>query len=612
MKNISELIKRLDPESVKELSALIKLKTAKEKDILKSILTSTGIHFLLSGLDHNELIIFNTLYSGNDGISFRDVEKNTGLKLEEIDDASNRLMNKLLVYRIKNRQLLTNKMDKLYSIKEISGIINLSSKDIISHHLKKLKSRLETREKKESPVTLNSRERALLKKIISTGYLLSLENAEELSGKSFNRLIGSLHEKKVIRIFHNINREYSAYLSIDENYIQRVFSQPDSGSKPPETAVNNRYFFLLNILNVFDTVSTFGLFLTKQGKFRKIDKKRIADSLFRLKTPRGADIPQSEMSQLTMHLMSRLHCLRMDKDIAVTTLRGLSDEIKNPVKFTVKILHSLKKNHTAEDHFPQPFFLPGYRDIRRILCAIHALGETEPSRLFAIALLEILSEETAKDLTKSVSDLGRVEMRVEGAINFLCILGIIETDGNRLKITAAGLKVAAALLGIKQKEQKAEKQRSIYINPDFTLIIPAEEMDSAALYFLLVYTDIVKYDFILHAVLSKNSIVKALKRGFDTGKFIEVLNSYSKNDIPQNLNFLLNEWSNQTIMLGINRAIVMKTSHPSFIEDILHSKLKNCIIERISPNHAIIDINSIDDIIKFARKSDAVISLFGE
>lgn len=613
MKNISELIKRLDPARMRDLWSLINLKTSKnENDIIDSVLTCTGVHSILSSLDQNELIVFNTLYKGNDGISFRDIEKKTGLRIGEIEDISNRLMDKLLVYRIKNRQLLTNRMDKLYCIKEISETINLSSSDNLSAYLNKLKRILEKHVKREHDLTLNNREYELLKKIAAKGYLISLQDARESSGKSFNMLIDSLFEKKAIKIFHAFNKEYNAYLTVDESYIHKAILLYNAEEKPSGTTVNNRYFFLLNILNVFDTVSTFGLFLTKQNKFRKIDKKRLTDSLFRIKTAGGSDISQSEILQLTLHVMSRLNCLKMDKDIAVTTLGRLSDEIMNPVKFILNILHSLKNSHLTEDHFPQPFFIPSFDDIRRILSAINTLKEAEFPRFFTIALLGILSEEIENGFMKSNSDFKKIEMRVQGTINFLCILGVIETTGNRLKLSAGGHKVAGKILGIKQQGEKEEKQRCIYINPDFTLIIPVEEMDSDALYFLLAYTDIVKHDFILHAVLSKNSIVKALKRGHKTGKFIEVLNRYSKNDIPQNLSFLLTEWSNQTIMLEINKAIVMKVSHPSFIEDILHSKIKNCIVERISPYHALIDINLIDDLIKFARKRDAVISLFGE
>ncbi len=599
---------------MRKLSALYNLKTVKEKEIIDSAVTSTGIHSILSNLDKKELLIVSTLYSGNNGITFRDIEKITGLKIEEIDDVSNRLMNKLLVYRIKNRQLLTNKMDKLYCIKEISGIINLSSKEKVSAHLDRLKKILEKQPqgKKGPPVLLNNREKALLKKIITRGFLLPFPEAGESSGSSFNRLVTSLHEKRIIRIIHNINNDYSAYLTIDENFIHKAVSFLDAEAMLSGGTVNNRFFFLLNILKVFDTISTYGLFLTKQGKFRKIDKKRITDSLFRLKAMGGTDIPRGEMLKLTMHVMSGLGCLRMEKDIAVTTLKGLSDEIRNPLKFTVKIINSLKKKSTAEENFPPPFIIPSFNDIRTALYIISILRESEASHLFMMITLELLSGEIKKDIMKAVDNYETIEMRAEGSLNYLSLLGIIETSGKRVKLSEPGLKAAAGILGIKHQDKSAEKRKSIYINPDFTLIIPAEEIDSDALYFLLAYTDVVKYDFILHAVLSKNSIVKALKRGFDTDKFIEVLNRYSKNDIPQNLNYLLNEWTNQTIQLGINRIVIMKTSHPTFIEDILHSTIKGCIVERISPHHAVIEMSSIDDIVKFARKHDAVISLFEE
>ena len=156
------------------------------------------------------------------------------------------------------------------------------------------------------------------------------------------------------------------------------------------------------------------------------------------------------------------------------------------------------------------------------------------------------------------------------------------------------------------------RKKTYNINPDFTLIIPAHELASETLYHLLTHTDITKNDVIINAVISKSAIVRAQKRGMSLSRFLEALELYSKNELPQNLDFLLREWSNQTININISQHILLTSSHPEFIDELMLGITKEGIVERISPTYAMVKKDYIDEIIKVARKKDAVISLFNE
>jgi hypothetical protein len=161
-------------------------------------------------------------------------------------------------------------------------------------------------------------------------------------------------------------------------------------------------------------------------------------------------------------------------------------------------------------------------------------------------------------------------------------------------------------------EETAAPGKNIYINPDFTLIIPAQELPSDALYHLLTHTDIIKHDVIINTVISRPAIVRAQKRGMTLNRFLETLGIYSKNELPQNLDFLLREWSNQTINIKISQHILLTSSHSEFIDELMLGIAKEGIIERISQTHALVRKEYIDEIIKIGRKKDAVISLFNE
>ena len=134
----------------------------------------------------------------------------------------------------------------------------------------------------------------------------------------------------------------------------------------------------------------------------------------------------------------------------------------------------------------------------------------------------------------------------------------------------------------------AQKSKcSIYINPDFTLMIPQAETPSDMLYHILSHTDVIKNDVVIEAKIKKSSILRAYKRGMAISQFISALSSSALNEIPQNLQFMLTEWSNQSLRIDIGTVTLLKTNHPTFIDDLMYGPLKKCIIHRISADCAV-------------------------
>jgi hypothetical protein len=192
----------------------------------------------------------------------------------------------------------------------------------------------------------------------------------------------------------------------------------------------------------------------------------------------------------------------------------------------------------------------------------------------------------------------------------LVFLGVVDYHQGTYFLSEAGADIFLSPAKSPQASRQEQAQKCLYINPDFTILVPTQEVSSISLFHLLTHAEIVKQDVLLHARVSKGSIIKAQKRGMSLRFFMEALERHSKNQIPQNLTFLLNEWSTQTIRIDISLSILLKANHPSFIDELYLGKLKDAIIERISDRHVIISKKYIDDMIKVAQKKDAVISLF--
>ena len=127
MKEISKILNKKSNKDLALLGKLINAEKSALKNISKELLTFTTINYLLSKLSSESLSLLESVYSSPEGITFGTLEKSLNIELSFIEEISNDLSLKLLIHRIKNRQLLTKKMDKIYPITEISKIIKMET-----------------------------------------------------------------------------------------------------------------------------------------------------------------------------------------------------------------------------------------------------------------------------------------------------------------------------------------------------------------------------------------------------------------------------------------------------------------------------------------------------
>ena len=161
-----------------------------------------------------------------------------------------------------------------------------------------------------------------------------------------------------------------------------------------------------------------------------------------------------------------------------------------------------------------------------------------------------------------------------------------------------------------EKAGSEEREPGAYINPDFSIMIPPDDLPASTLYRVLSCTDVTKNDVVIHCKITKESVLAAHKRRMHPEKYLAELEAHLKNGIPQNLVFMVKEWIAQSLELSIQECVIVKANHPSFIDDMMTGPLKTAVIERVSPVHAIVKRSMIDEIVKAGTKHNAIISLF--
>jgi len=613
MKTIDDILTRIGPEKQKELAHILSIKTSSEAKIREAMLNFFTLYRIISSFNRDELSIFKVLYSGNDGISFGEIQKILDLDIDIIEKSVLNISGFMLAYVIKNRQMLSKKMDKIHCIQEVSEIFNITDSTAVTDYLNKAAETLISKnESLPDEVLKDEKSLDIVKSIIEKGCIIQSENLMELfPSKEYEKKINEMIEKGQLVIFNIINDRPYVYIGLNSKVLLQGAATYKKKNIPSTVNVSNNFKAVSNILKAYDVISSSGLFLTKQSKFRKIDLKKISETMLEIYLADGTPLPDEERAFISMQMLNMLKCLRLDRDIGIISIKNISEKIEDPVSITKTIILKIQEGIKAGDEFKGDFLFPDYAGMKGIMSILPGVKSIDYDYLKLIFITLCTASHFKKLENDFENFIIESEEMFERSLDFLTVCGLCETVSGRITLSESGKKITA-LIQNKKHHKEIEMKKCIYISPDFTLMIPHRDIDPASLYTIMAFTEISKEDVVIEAAITKISIINAKKRGMNIERFIQTLKNYAKNDIPQNLEFLLDDWTNQTISINISRPILLHASHGSFIDEILYSSSSKTIMTRISENYAILDKDSIDTVVKFSKKFDAVISIFEE
>lgn len=618
MKKISDAARNLTGEDANRLAQLLRIEPPPKdagREAADSILTHVGFHHLLGKLSREELQVLTVAFSDENGVTYGDIDKALKMEGAAIEAIANSLSRKLLVYVLKNRQRLHNKLDKIYLYPEIRAMLLPYDPAFFREYAESVRGALDGAGKAETPAQPPRRHRSamrLLRTLFENGGFMELDELLASEGRGpTEEGLAFLSGGGMVAIRHRLEDPFTTFVFITpELYpvLAAERSDPSSGTR----FVSNGYYFLLDMLSVFDIVSSSGLFITRQREFRKIDWKRLTDALLTVYDQSGEPVPSERLLRLCLYAFHRLKCVRIKRDAVVISLSALEKELDSPLRWLVRIMRSPLDEEIEDGLFAPPFSMPRPDTLSR-LCEIimHHGGENE-SLLFTRFIMRSLSGADPQ----AIEGLGRARTEAvrqyHAGMRILCLFGITETRGSSHFLSEIGMEAASRLSKTRRAVDRPETEaKSVYINPDFMLIIPRREVPAEAVYLLAAHSDIIKDDLMLHTRISRNSVVRADKRGMSHQEFIAALEKYARNGIPQNLGFLLNEWSAQTVRVRISDVTLLHCSHPGILDELLMG-LNPGVAERLAPHYAVIDRKSLDQVVRAAQKKDAVLTLFEE
>ncbi|MCL2025342.1 MAG: helicase-associated domain-containing protein [Leptospirales bacterium] len=608
MKPITESIKKLTQAQRDTLANSLGCKQASEKELTRAIMSATGMDSILRSLTQPERELLLAVYTDGDGMNLGHFAKQLNANIAEIEKMTTSLVQNLLVHTVMDRQRLTNRLDKVYAIEELLPYIGAETENI-TDKIQKLYACMEEKKSDESLVKkIDSSSEKIVANLAENGGIIFLDDmASIMEHKELNATIERAVENNLISLHYSLIPDFNSYIVINEKLLPLVCDRDNYGK---DSNVSSGYRFIINMLHAYDSISSYGLFLTKQMVFRKIDYNRIVNSMIPINDRNGEAVDSQKMCAMVLFFLASLKCLNLNKDSVRANISHIKESLETPYMLISGMLSGIDSAKNI-DIFAPPDMPPPYKIINPAIRILHSAGPTSYKYLKTL-LLTVIVDAERKKLSETVTNISEKKKEIDAALDLLCILGVVNIQDGNYFLSDAGYDTAAHLFKLKAPDSEIADEKRIYINPDFSLILPVQEMSSLCAYRIMAWSEIIKDDIILNAQISRSSIVTAQKRGLSSESFMKTLKEHSKNAIPQNMEFQLNEWSRQTLKITVNESLLLKSNHNNFFDEILYTKNLSDAIEIINSSYAIVNRKYLDEIIKLAAKHNAVISLFEE
>lgn len=593
MDKLTEAIENLSQDDIAYLRSSIDAQSppSQRQQLLKELLTVRGMHNLLSRLVDEEIALLHELWKSKTGLTFSELSKLIQTEPDAIEHLALNLQKKALVFILKNRKHLNNRLDKIYLHQPVEEILSFMTEEEFHHHANALiKACTDGTAKNTADVP--KKYLPMLQLLFDAGGIASFSRLIESSRlDDAAKLLQEAQEKEFIGIYQTPYTPFSTLCVMNEKTL-RFFIRRSEGTQ--SATVNNRYNLLTNVLHTYDIISSRGLYLTQQHDFRKADFKRVADALLPLYDHRGIAADPDDAARLCIMVLNRLGCVSVKKDVVHINLAGIEKELADPERFRSAALKASLRKSVDDTLFIPPYGMPTNDELSSLLdyLAQNEGVDFNVSRTSFI-LNRMLSAKTPRNRFADAS--AAPGERFASSMRTALFFGLVSMEGGKCRVSP---------------EDEEQQEPSAYINPDFSIMIPPDDLPASTLYRVLSCTDVTKNDVVIHCKITKESVLAAHKRRMHPEKYLAELEAHLKNGIPQNLVFMVKEWIAQSLELSIQECVIVKANHPSFIDDMMTGPLKTAVIERVSPVHAIVKRSMIDEIVKAGTKHNAIISLF--
>ena len=568
MENESILIQelsKLEMSELKKIAATWNLSKFSPKD------KKTGVNllyeafqdeFLLKGvlekLTPLQVTILGFILKNKNVHTLGEIHRKVNLPPLNVEMELNVLRKLHILYQRKNRERLTNNLDKYHAYEEIAGKIKMdyNSKgekfklSIAKIHPKPHASQIHPEWLKAVGVKKAESFDEFLKVAISPeGIEMALSGLDDLEKDVVIQIFthGGVIEADVIRNYIHVNRGkfetiipnlsakqivFDTYY-VDEKFMRiialpmEVFQYLQGNTLLPsvkkgmkqkqEKIAKNDLDFFLNIKKMISFISRKGLSLAKSGKIKQADNKRSEQELLKPDIEIFPEKGQVYQIELILPILRILGLVDIKGENIVLT--GNIEEFQTKDIFEVMQLVIHEVNEIRSKRFnPPEVFSPmevQFYDkpiLDKCVKIIMDTNKVNLSVIFANVVRENLVFSPGFKIKNFEEDLLDLRKEIISSIFYLHLFGLLDVEyPNRF--------LSLSELGRQYFQNKpisrTTEKGGITINPDFSIIAFPEKCSLVGIHLLKVFTELKDYDRVYTFILSKDSFQQGILLGYD-------------------------------------------------------------------------------------------------
>jgi hypothetical protein len=640
---------RLDAASLKRLQKIwnIQKPGRDKKSQIQQLIDTMSDEFFVRGilekLSPVQVGIYTAILSTKDRVmTLGEIARKFSLQPASAEMEMGVLKRYFLVYQRKNRERLTNTLDRYYAYRESSEHVRVTTNEkgqkFRQSLAKVLRARKDlTAEWQNANLNTKAGIQEKLKKLIDG--LSDLE--QELLLRTFNQ--GGILEISVAREF--IEEERGKWIDIvrkmdtlglllDDYYVDERFVRllvmpvevfeyltefplilrPKKGVKrSQEKVICNDLDFFINIKKLIVYITRKGLNLAKSGKIKQTDLRETENRLLRPDISLFLEKSQIYQIELLLPVMRLLDIVRTKRDDVV--LRNDFDTVlqSDPLKLMKQVIAEARKSRERVTRYEEvfesiyvPFFLPEVFD--ETVKRIGEMGRCLYTTVMAIMIREHVVLNRDFRIQTFPDRLNDYRKELTSALFFLQLFGLIRVHypDRWIEISATGEHI------FKNKPLKEDDEKGgVIINPDLSIIAIPEKLSLHGLYLLKAFCEVKSFENVYNFQLTRESYQDGILLKAKKEEFLDFLKRTSRNELPQNLTYSIEEWTNNFPLVTItDECVVLQTEDPNHM-DLLLGQIgaKKIVLQQISPTTILIDPDRIYEVVEQAERLNLIVKL---
>ncbi|MCC5813242.1 MAG: helicase-associated domain-containing protein [Leptospira sp.] len=652
-------LEKLDMAELKKTAQLWNLSKVSAKDkktAVGALLEAFTDEFYLKGvlekLSIMQVTILTNILKNKNVMTLGEISRKVNVPPINVEMELNVLRKYFFLYQRKNRERLTNNLDKYHFYEEIASIVTADvnhkgekfrivlEKDLAkqpatyfpkewldAQGVKKadasfLKNALTAEGIQKTLDSLDDFHRDVMHQIYTHGGIIEIDTIRNYiitqRGK-FETTIPHLTNLHLIRDIYFVEDKFIRLAVIPKEILEHIQTNPilpptkKTTKQRTEKLASNQLDFYLNVKKMISYISRKGLNLAKSGKIKQADHKRTETDLLNPDIDIFPEKSQVYQIELILPILKLMNYVDIKNENVI--LVGDIDEFQTRDIFEImrSVIHEVNEARSRRLNPPEVFQateVPFYDKpiLDKIVKLIMNYGTINVHVIFSNIIREHLIFAPGFRIKTFEEDLADLRKEIQSAVFYLHLFGLIEVEypNRHLKLADLGR------FYFNQDElPNTTEKGGITINPDMSIIAFPDRVSITGINLLKAFAELKDYDRVYTFHLTKDSFQAGILLGFSAHEFINFLREFNKGELAQNLLFLLEDWGSKLPIVTVTEdSVLVRTADPLVMEQLMGQiKGKKFVLEEISSTGIIIDKNRVMEVIAIAERLNLIIRL---